>query len=159
MTISNQQKDDITTQDKTETIWPIECQLFAQEISLGMWTTTQWQLEGFVLRSEDNNNQANRAILELHRDERTDYRFNLSSQSPKLFVVLDNLESDEQPNIVALTASQSIAGQYMDGDYLVLSDDMPLPVQAWMEAFIGRNGELIEQRRKKRKGAGRSSGK
>ena len=47
----------------------------------------------------------------------------------------------------------------MDGDYLVLSNEMPLPVQAWIEAYIGRHGELLEVRRKKRKGAGRSSGK
>lgn len=56
-----------------------------------------------------------------------------------------------------ITASQSLIGQYMDGDYVVLSIGMPLPVQAWLEAFIGKNGELIEVRRKKRKGAGRAS--
>lgn len=155
MDISNKQKDRLVTIQKSETLWPIDCDIEAQEVKTSKWATIQWQLKGF--RLSDNKN--NTALLELHRDERTDYRFNLSSQNPKLFVVLDNLESDEQPNIVALTASQSIAGQYMDGDYLVLSDDMPLPVQAWMEAFIGRNGELLEQRRKKRKGAGRSSGK
>ncbi len=80
------------------------------------------------------------------------------SQQPKLFLVLDSVDNDDEPNIVALTASQSVAGQYMDGDYLVLSKEMPLPVQAWMEAYIGRHGELLEQRRKKRKGAGRASG-
>ncbi|EEY71299.1 hypothetical protein VHA_003158 [Grimontia hollisae CIP 101886] len=46
----------------------------------------------------------------------------------------------------------------MDGDYLVQSVPMPLTVQAWMEAFIGRHGELLEVRKKKRKGAGRSNG-
>mgnify|MGYP000677860045 CR=1 FL=1 len=155
MDISNKEKDSLLAIQKSETLWPIDCDIEAQEVTTSKWATIQWQLNGF--RLSDNKN--NTALLELHRDERTDYRFNLSSQNPKLFVILDNLDSDEQPNIVALTASQSIAGQYMDGDYLVLSNDMPLPVQAWMEAFIGRNGELIEQRRKKRKGAGRSSGK
>ncbi|TVN11287.1 DUF3305 domain-containing protein, partial [Vibrio cholerae] len=48
--------------------------------------------------------------------------------------------------------------RYMDSDYLVLSADMPLPVQALMEAYIGRHGELLEIRRKKREGAGRSCG-
>jgi len=142
--------------EKTQQLWPIECKLITHEISTGLWTTTQWQLAGFELQPESQHDRV--VALQLHRDERTDYRFNLSSQQPKLFLVLDTMESDEQPNIVTLTASQSVAGQYMDGDYLVLSNNMPLAVQAWMEAYIGRNGELLEQRRKKRKGAGRASG-
>ncbi len=143
--------------EKTDQLWPIHCELIAHEIATGLWTTTQWQLKAFNLVPEESSSSV--AILELHRDERTDYRFNLSSTQPKLFLVLDNIDSDDTPKIVTVTASQSVAGQYMDGDYLVLSNDMPLPVQAWMEAFIGKHGELLEQRRKKRKGAGRSSGK
>ncbi|MDA0147572.1 DUF3305 domain-containing protein [Vibrio sp. LaRot3] len=141
---------------KNEELWPIECDIVAHEITTGIWTTTQKQLKGFNLSPDAHSAQL--GLLQLHRDERTDYRFNLSSQQPKLFLVLDNLEDSDEVNIVSLTASQSVASQYMDGDYLVLSNDMPLPVQAWMEAFIGRHGELLEQRRKKRKGAGRASG-
>ncbi|MFM2589964.1 DUF3305 domain-containing protein [Vibrio sp. TBV020] len=141
---------------KSEELWSIDCELISHEIATGLWTTTQWQLTGFELQPDELRDSV--ALLQLHRDERTDYRFNLSSNQPKLFLVLDNVETDEKPNIVTLTASQSVASQYMDGDYLVLSNDMPLPVQAWMEAFIGRHGELLEQRRKKRKGAGRASG-
>ncbi|KJY82387.1 hypothetical protein TW81_13310 [Vibrio galatheae] len=143
-------------QQKTEQLWPIECQLVAHEITTGLWSTTQWQLTAFNLTPLHQNSCV--ATLQLHRDERTDYRFNLSSNKPKLFLVLDNVETSETPSIVTITASQSVAGQYMDGDYLVLSNSMPLPVQVWMEAFIGRHGELLEQRRKKRKGAGRASG-
>ncbi|MDR9826728.1 DUF3305 domain-containing protein [Vibrio sp. FNV 38] len=141
--------------EKTETLWPIGCVLEAKEIKGKMWSTHQWQLNGFDLQLNDKSLPT--MLLELFKDERTDYRFNLSSVQPKLFVVLES-NDDEQAKLVAITASQSIAGQYMDGDYLVLSANMPLAVQAWMEAFIGRNGELLEQRRKKRKGAGRSSG-
>jgi len=151
MTNNNQQTIPLS---KNEQIWPIECDIVSNEIKTGIWTTTQKQLQGFDLNPETHTDRL--ALLQLHLDERTDYRFNLSSLQPKLFVVLDNLE--DEINVVALTASQSVAGQYMDGDYLVLSNDMPLPVQAWMEAFIGRHGELLEQRRKKRKGAGRASG-
>lgn len=143
--------------EKTEELWPLNCLLESKSIESSRWVTTQWELNGFELKPNQLN--ASLAYLELYRDERTDYRFNLSSQKPKLFLVLDNNDSNEQPKIVNLTASQSVAAQYLDGDYLVLSHDMPLPIQAWMEAFIGRHGELLEQRRKKRKGAGRSSGK
>lgn len=142
--------------EKSEQLWSIGCNLIAHEISTGLWTTTQWQLSGFDLQPESDHPRL--VALQLHRDERTDYRFNLSSKQPKLFLVLDTMESEDEPNLVVLTASQSVAGQYMDGDYLVLSNDMPLAVQAWMEAYIGRHGELLEQRRKKRKGAGRASG-
>jgi len=143
--------------EKTETLWPLACDLIEHEITTGIWITTQWQLAGFNLHPSQDS--AFIAVLELYRDERTDYRFNLSSQQPKLFLVLENPDDEgTPPKIITLTASQSVAGQYMDGDYLVLSTDMPLPIQAWMEAFIGRHGELLEVKRKKRKGAGRASG-
>ncbi|KII79355.1 DUF3305 domain-containing protein [Vibrio renipiscarius] len=146
----------ILTLEKTDDIWPIECDLVAREIKTGMWTTTQQELNGFNIKPEQQSEHL--TLLQLHRDERTDYRFNLSSQQPKLFLILDNFNGNENVSVVTLTASQSVAAQYMDGDYLVLSNDIPLPIQAWMEAFIGRHGELLETRRKKRKGAGRSNG-
>ncbi|MCG9552448.1 DUF3305 domain-containing protein [Vibrio sp. Isolate31] len=141
--------------EKTESVWPIGVQRIEKEIKTGIWVTTQWELIGFELSPE--NETLDVCLLQLHKDERTDYRFNLSSQQPKLFLVMDNVDSGK-PIIQLLTASQTVAGQYMDGDNQVLSYDMPLPVQAWMEAFIGRHGELLEARRKKRKGAGRSNG-
>ncbi len=146
----------IITLEKTEELWPIECKLTANEVSAGKWTTIQQQLSGFNLKPEQQSDTL--TLLQLHKDERTDYRFNLSSQQPKLFLVLDTFDGDESAKIVTLTASQSVASRFMDGEYLVLSDDMPMAVQAWMEAYIGRHGELLETRRKKRKGAGRSNG-
>ena len=142
--------------EKTEAAWPIGVQRIEKEIKTGIWVTTQWELRGFELSPEDDAPDV--CLLQLHKDERTDYRFNLSSQQPKLFLVMDNVDSGVKPVIQLLTASQLVAGQYMDGDNQVLSYDIPLPVQAWMEAFIGRHGELLEARRKKRKGAGRSNG-
>ncbi|MEL0608779.1 DUF3305 domain-containing protein [Vibrio echinoideorum] len=142
--------------EKTEATWPIGVNRLEKEISTGRWVTTQWELTGFELTPDIET--ADVCLLQLHKDERTDYRFNLSSQQPKLFLVMDNVDSDVRPVIQLLTASQTVAGQYMDGDNQVLSYDIPLPVQAWMEAFIGRHGELLEARRKKRKGAGRSNG-
>ncbi|WP_261835645.1 DUF3305 domain-containing protein [Vibrio ishigakensis] len=141
---------------KDQTRWTLGCGLELKAVAGNKWGLSQWHLDGFELHPEASADFL--MTLELFRDERTDYRFNLSSQQPKLFVVLDILQSLEEPNLVAISASQSLAGQYMDGDYLVLSADMPVAIQAWMEAFIGRNGELLEERRKKRKGAGRSSG-
>ncbi len=147
---------DVRFIEKNEHQWPIQIDLSVVEKQVGRWTSTQRELEGFQLEVLDNSKP--HAILELYRDERTDYRFNLSSQNPMLFVVLDSHDELSLKPIV-VTASQAVAGSFMDGDYLVLSKPIPLPIQAWMEAFIGRHGELLEVRRKKRKGAGRSSGK
>ncbi|SON48662.1 DUF3305 domain-containing protein [Vibrio tapetis] len=148
------------TLSKTEDRWPIECLIEAKEVTSGRWSVTQWQWADVILQPSSSGKPEGDAwilALELFRDERTDYRFNLSSQQPKLFLAIE--EENERLKPITLTASQSIAGNFLDGDYLVLSIDMPLAIQAWMEAYIGRHGELLEQRRKKRKGAGRSSGK
>ncbi|EPV1126158.1 DUF3305 domain-containing protein [Vibrio harveyi] len=142
--------------EKNEDSWSIGVDLVEHEISTGIWVTTQWQLTGFEINPTEDTQLV--CLLQLHKDERTDYRFNLSSQQPKLFLVMDNVDPGDTPTIQLLTASQTVAAQYMDGDNLVLSNDMPLAIQAWMEAFIGRHGELLEVRRKKRKGAGRANG-
>ncbi len=139
---------------KTEDLWQIAAKLQPYEVRGGIWTTTQWQLTGFELNPSQNAH--NICQLQLYRDERTDYRFNLSSQQPKLFLVMDHPECDAPPVIQTVTASQTVAARYMDGDNLVLSNNMPFAVQAWIEAFIGRHGELLELKRKKYKGAGRS---
>ncbi len=154
--MQRENKDFESKYEKTEDSWSIGLDLVAKEIATGMWVTTQWQLTGFQLTP--NEETADVCLLQLHRDERTDYRFNLSSKNPKLFLVMDNLDSGDKPTIQLITASQAVAARYMDSDNLVLSCDMPLPVQAWMEAYIGRHGELLEVKRKKRKGAGRANG-
>lgn len=140
--------------EKSENLWTIECQLESHNVGEGRWVTQQWEWKSVDLKPTKASPLT--LVLELYKDERTDYRFNLSSVQPKLFLALENLDTLEP---VKLTASQSVAASYLDGDYLVLSIEMPLPIQAWMEAFIGRHGELLEQKRKKRKGAGRASGK
>ncbi|WP_070971496.1 DUF3305 domain-containing protein [Vibrio sonorensis] len=143
---------------KNQVQWPLSFVLQEEQITTGMWQTSQWLLQDILLSEKDVEGTICKATLHLHRDERTDYRFNLSSVNPKLFVVLETT-GQATISIHDVTVSQSVAGHYLDGDYLVLSKEMPLAIQAWVEAFIGRNGELLEQRRKKRKGAGRSSGK
>lgn len=92
---------------KSEEFWSMECGLVSHEITTGVWLTTQWQLTGFNLQPDSFNERV--ATLQLHRDERTDYRFNLSSQQPKLFLVVDIVEDEQHPKIVTLTASQSAA--------------------------------------------------
>ncbi|OBT13395.1 hypothetical protein A9264_06925 [Vibrio sp. UCD-FRSSP16_10] len=139
---------------KTEDNWPIGCQIILHETQKSKWQTYQWLIEQVFL-DPSNDDSSTKAEIQLFRDERTDYRFNLSSDNPKLFIVLEN--TIEELSLVSATVSQSVAGSFLDGDYLVLSVDLPLAVQIWMEAYLARHGELIEHKRKKRKGAGRAS--
>ena len=163
-----QQADEYKRLEKNESSWPITFHLRAEEKQVGRWKTLSWsivnvylydknQLDSFDVDDTVTTSCYERTLTQ-YRDERTDYRFNLSSQDPHLFIVCE--EEDEQLSPLLITAAQSVASSYMDGDYQVLHIQMPLPVQAWMEAFIGRHGELIEFKKKRYKDKkGRSSGK
>ncbi|QUM75433.1 DUF3305 domain-containing protein [Moritella sp. 24] len=158
-----QQADEHKRLEKDESSWPIKFRLCSEEKQIGRWTTLSWSIDNVELY-DHNHTQDDASIgisyervLTLYRDERTDYRFNLSSQDPHLFIVCE--ENNEQLSPLLITVAQSVASSYMDGDYQVLHIQMPLPVQAWMEAFIGRHGELIEFKKKRYKDKkGRSSG-
>lgn len=158
---------------KTSNQWPLVCQ-FVEEITLvGRWQSEQWLWQDIFLsltdaqrdlsleylhlvESSSPRTAQSLAVLELFKDERTDYRFNLSSGQPKLFFALSFNDTNSLPKPVQITASQAVAACYMDTDYLVLSMDMPLAIQAWMEAYMTKHGELIEVKKKKYKGAGRA---
>ncbi|PSU34722.1 DUF3305 domain-containing protein [Photobacterium lutimaris] len=152
-------------QYKNESLWPIAFRLVSQEKQIGRWTTLSWSIEDVCLYNDDDkaslaSEQGGYLMpLELHRHERSDYRFNLSSRDPHLFIVCE--EENEQLSPLLITAAQGLASSYMDGDYQILHIKAPLQIQAWMEAFIGRHGEQIEYRRKRCKNKeqkGRSSG-
>lgn len=158
-----QQIDEHKRLEKDESSWPIRFRLRSEEKQIGRWTTLSWSIDNVELYDhhhtpEDANiGTCYERVLTLYRDERTDYRFNLSSQDPHLFIVCE--EHNEQLSPLLITVAQSVASSYMDGDYQVLHIQLPLPVQAWMEAFIGRHGELIEFKKKRYKDKkGRSSG-
>ncbi len=95
--------------------------------------------------------------LQLHLTERTDYRYNLRCDQPRLFVLCEEREDDGmQPRVV--TACQEVASQWMDGDQLVLDAPMPPALMVWLEGYLARRGERIDEgKKKKRKGAGRAS--
>ena len=140
-------------QCKNESIWPIAFRLTSEEKQIGRWTTLSWSVADVCLYGDSEKDSlaaeqdGHLLLLELHRHERSDYRFNLSSQDPHLFIVCE--EENEQLSPMLITAAQGVASGYMDGDYQVLHIKAPLQIQAWMEAFIGRHGEQIEYRRKR----------
>ncbi|MCA0917909.1 MULTISPECIES: DUF3305 domain-containing protein [Halomonas] len=110
-----------------------------------------WEITGL----EPGNSGPWVLTLVLSMTERAAYRFNLESQTPRLFVRAGH--SDLPPKPDAVTASQDVAANWMDGEHRVLATPMPLALQAWVEAYLAAHGEApTEGRKKKRKGAGRA---
>ncbi|PSU08616.1 DUF3305 domain-containing protein [Photobacterium ganghwense] len=137
---------------KDESVWPIGFRLVGKEKQVGRWMTVVWTIEDVCLYGEEQKTtlaqQPDGYVLPLQLQlyERSDYRFNLSSRDPHLFVVCS--EEGERLKPLLITAAQGLAAGYMDGEYQILDMSIPLPVQAWMEAFIGRHGEQLDVRRK-----------
>lgn len=91
--------------------------------------------------------------LQLYLTERAAYRFNLTGQTPRLFVCAG--EAGGTPTPTAITASQEVAASWLDGEQQVLEVDMPLAIQAWLEAYLAHHGEAPPEGRKKaRQGTG-----
>ncbi|MEQ6917444.1 DUF3305 domain-containing protein [Halomonas aquatica] len=93
--------------------------------------------------------------LQLYMTERAAYRFNLTSRSPRLFIRAGEAGATPRPD--AITASQEVAAGWLDGEHRVLEVNMPLAIQAWLEAYLALHGEAPDEgRKKKRRGAGRA---
>ncbi len=115
------------------------------------FTSTQWRIT--ALSPGDAGPWVLR--LQLLMTERAAYRFNLQAGTPRLFVRCG--ESGTIPDPSAITASQDVAAAWLDGEQQVLEVEMPLAIQAWIEAYLVRHGEAPEEgRKKKRQGAGRA---
>lgn len=173
--------DDADAQPDEIRYWPLLLTLRNKTITRGLWEVDSWSL----LSCDSDRDTAQRQSLigvelpattasdgspcqdyqwsglslELFRDERAAYRFNLSAADPRLFVICS--EEDEQMQPYLVTASQDEASSYMDGgEEDVYSVTMPEAIQCWIEAFIGRHGEPeLEVGKSKRRHHGRRKGK
>ncbi len=141
--------------EKTDSEWPLCCQIVDHEIAAGAWVTTQYQLVGFDLMPTVDCKHV--LFLSLKVEERNEYRANLNTPHPKLFVVLDK-QSDNAEGVKAkdltlslVTASPNTADGHKNKGHLVLSTGMPLAVQTWMEAYVGEQTALFDTKRRKRR--------
>jgi hypothetical protein len=136
----------VTVQETTKPLSPqrwLQLELKAIDSQVGRWQSRRFEIAALHPAEPE---AAGALPLTLFRDERGDYRFNLSSGSPRLFVTGSRVDSGFVAD--GLTLSQTVAAAYMDGERQVLSCPLPEALQAWVEAFIGRHGELLEARRK-----------
>jgi len=145
------------TSNRTTDSWPMQVRLKKESQQSGRWLNESWKIDA-LLPNQDGDPSFSPLKLQLHRDDRTAYRFNLNSQQPHLFLLCSEDECDGALNPLHITASQEEAASFMDGEHTVLETPMPEAVQCWIDSYLGIHGELIDQGRKKKKGRGRSSG-
>lgn len=141
--------------------WPMQIALQHESILTRGWETERWSIKALMPYSAEDEGKSKGYTdieLQLHKDERTAYRFNLNSASPHLFVLCNENETDNALTAIHITASQDEAASFMDGEHPVLETPMPAAVQCWIDTYLGIHGELIDEgKKKKRKGKGRSS--
>lgn len=83
---------------------------------------------------------AGSAVIELHKTETTNYRDNLASGSPGLWVVLRPTDGDPPYKLLLVTADPA-EGEAMTeaGNDLVEQVPMPEPICAALEAFVAEH--------------------
>ncbi len=92
--------------------------------------------------------------LEIHRDETEGYYMNVSSDSPRVFV-LWRMEDETIGETGArglpllVTASYDEAGRWMDGGHSVDSVAMPPEVFAWVGEYVENNYRPEPKKRRK----------
>lgn len=129
-------------------LWPLWVRL-EKSVSLSRgWQSIHWQVAE-VSHQPLQHPDACPMPLQLYRDERSAYRFNLSSQAPKLFVICEECEETMRPRIIS--ACQDQAADYMDAGQPVLDIPMPAAIHAWIEAFMAHHGEWVDPRDAKRR--------
>ena len=75
--------------------------------------------------------------LVLHRDEHDGYHFNVSSGSPRVFILW---RMDGERGVPAeVTVSSEEAGRWMDGGHSVDGVAMPAEIFAWLGDYVEKN--------------------
>ncbi|MFK7938653.1 MAG: DUF3305 domain-containing protein [Roseovarius sp.] len=91
--------------------------------------------------------------LELHRTDTEAYLHGLSTQTPSIYVVMRDSETDDPLDMVLATASPYEAQDYADtGEELVEKVPMPEGLVAWIRDFIELHHEdevFVKRRRDK----------
>jgi hypothetical protein len=92
-----------------------------------------------VLRDEPDLAQWLHPGLELvlHKDEIEGYYLNVSSASPRVFILWRM--DDERGVPVEVTVSTEEAGRWMDGGHSVDSVAMPAEIYAWVGDYVEKN--------------------
>jgi hypothetical protein len=111
--------------------------VFAGIASAAPWTPLQAEAEPTLFFAGD-------AMIELHRTETTNYRDNLASAVPTLWVVMRPAASDPPYELVAVTADPAEGEAFTDaGNNLVAAVPMPSDIAEIISRFIA--GHHVER--------------
>jgi hypothetical protein len=77
--------------------------------------------------------------LAIHRDETEGYYLNVSSGSPRIFVLWRMGEDDQTAIPLQVTASYDEGGRWLDGGNAVDSVTMPPAIFAWVGEYVEKN--------------------
>jgi hypothetical protein len=107
--------------------------VFVGEASAAPWTPLDTTLETALF-------YAGAAVIELHRTETTNYRNNLASGAPALWVALRAGASEPPYELLAVTADPAEGEAFTDaGGNLVETVPMPPDIVATVAAFIAEH--------------------
>ena len=119
---------------KARSMW-VDClwrpvSVFAGDPSASPWTRLGAEAETSLF-------YAGQAVIELHRTETTNYRNNLTSGAPTLWVALRPVASDPPYELLAVTADPAEGEAFTDaGSNLVEAVPMPPEVAEFIGRFI-----------------------
>jgi Protein of unknown function (DUF3305) len=122
---------------KARSIW-VDClwrpvTVFAGIPPLAPWTPLGTEAETSLL-------YAGEAMIELHRTEVTNYRDNLASGAPTLWVVMCSTASDPPYRLLAVTADPAEGEAFTDaGNNLVEAVPMPPDIAEIVSRFVARH--------------------
>ncbi|CAH0992755.1 hypothetical protein SIN8267_02892 [Sinobacterium norvegicum] len=126
--------------------WPLEIDLVFRWVDIKQWRQKQWYVEELRLLERGTENSL---AVYLMITERLDYRFNLRSEQPRLFLLCQQ-RSNELMQVVGASVTQTFAADYLDvEDHLMLDIPMPAPMIAWLEDYLEIEGEGEMPKKKK----------
>lgn len=107
--------------------------VFVGNASAAPWTPLGTEAEGTLF-------YAGEAVIELHRTETANYRNNLASGAPALWVIMRPVASDPPYELLAVTADPAEGEAFTDaGNNLVETVPMPADVLAAVARFVAEH--------------------
>ena len=124
---------------------------------VGRWSTVHWEFElvdGPGATEPPPGGWSGRIALVLHRDEVDDYRLNLASETPRLFLICSRGETDDHliPRKLGISAGEAAA--HLETDDEVLSCPLPTGLRDWIAAYtvlVPINPEVQRRKGSKRR--------
>jgi hypothetical protein len=134
----------------------LDAVLVRRVTQVGRWESVGWELAVVALAGratpavEGDTVVLSGIPLRLYRDQVDDYHYNLSSDTPRLFLICTRDPVDETLSARLATLSQSEAVDYMETEEEVLSCALTGDVRDWVEAWT-LLAPVPEPERKKRR--------